>query len=209
VKPLAQPKAEIAKIGYCSRCPEVYSVIGEPLLVEDLGFPDRRILENAFDAVINDVDQVQRLYAALANWTLRRRWEVTPPPGFRDPGKVQMCGTMYPKLLSTSTEGERVWKLSRQIERDRRLVRDAKALNKSKNGGVLVCEACKFSDFAESMFDAHHQDPLAAGIRESRIDDLAILCPTCHRWAHAKGSDKLWPVSVQGIARARSIILRH
>jgi predicted HNH restriction endonuclease len=52
------------------------------------------------------------------------------------------------------------------------------------------------------MFDAHHLQPLAAGIRESRVDDLVVLCPTCHRWAHVKAEDKLSPITVQAVARA-------
>ena len=183
---------------------EVYSIIGEPRLVEDLGFADRSILTNAYDAVIRDEDQIQRLWTALKDWKIERRWDVTPPPSFRDPGKVEMYGSMYPKLTSTSAEGQRVWKLSRQIESDPKLKREAKAQNRAKNGGVLVCAACDFSDKFNSMFDAHHLQPLAAGIRETRVDDLVVLCPTCHRWAHAKAVDKLSPVSVQDIARLRS-----
>lgn len=180
---------------------EVYTVSGEPRLVEDLGFPDRRILANAYDSVIRDEDQIERLWDALKDWNVERRWDVLPPPGFRDPGKVQMYGSMYPKLDSKSAEGKRVWKLQQEIERDPRLKREAKALNRAKNGGVIVCEACDFSDPLDSMFDAHHLQPLAAGNRESRVDDLVVLCPTCHRWAHAKADDKLSPVPVEEIAK--------
>lgn len=183
---------------------EVYSVRGEPRLVEDLGFPDRRILANAYDTVIRDEVQINRLWDALKDWKVERRWDVAPPPSFRDPGKVQMCGAMYPKLDSKSTEGKRIWTLSQEIERDSKLKCAAKALNREKNGGTLVCEACGFSDPLEAMFDAHHQQPLAAGVRESRVDDLVVLCPTCHRWAHAKADDKLSPIPVQDIARLMS-----
>jgi hypothetical protein len=31
------------------------------------------------------------------------------------------------------------------------------------------------------LFDAHHLNPLACGIRQSRVDDFAILCPTWSR----------------------------
>lgn len=181
---------------------EVYTVSGQPRLVEDLGFPDRRILVNAYDSVIRDQDQVERLWDALKDWNVERRWDVLPPPGFRDSGKVQMYGSMYPKLDSTSSEGKRLWKLQQEIERDPRLKRQVKALNRAKNGGVIVCEACGFADLLDSMFDAHHLQPLAAGNRESRVDDLAVLCPTCHRWSHAKSDDKLSPVPVGEIAKA-------
>lgn len=180
---------------------EIYSIRGEPRLVEDLGFPDRRILANAYDSVIRDDGQIHRLWERLRDWEVERRWDVMPPAGFRDPGKVQMYGSMYPKLDSRSREGMRVWKLSQDIERDPKLKREVKALNRAKNGGVIVCEACSFSDSTDAMFDAHHLLPLEAGIRESRVDDLVVLCPTCHRWAHAKTDDKFSPIAVQEIAR--------
>jgi hypothetical protein len=181
---------------------EVYAVEGEPRLIEDLGFEDRRILANAYDSVIRNEDHIRKLWDALRDWSVQRRWDVQPPVGFRDPGKVQMYGSMYPKLDSKSVEGRRVWKLQQDIERDPTLKREAKALNRAKNGGVVVCDACAFADPLDSMFDAHHLQPLAAGIRESRVDDLAVLCPTCHRWAHAKAEDKLLPVPVEKIARS-------
>ncbi len=183
---------------------EVYKVMDEPRLVEDLGLPDRRILTNAYDSVFRDDDRIQQLWDALKDRKVERRWDVMPPPGFRDPGKVQMCGSIYPRLDSKSEEGKRVWTLSQEIERDPRLNGEAKALNRARNGGVLVCEACRFSVPLDSMFDAHHRDQLAKGLRESRVDHLAVLCPTCHRWAHAKAENKLSPVPVRHIAKLRA-----
>ena len=182
---------------------EVFALRGEPQLVDDLGFEDRRILANAYDSVIRNDDQVQRLWNALKDREMERRWDAMPPPGFRDPGKVIPCGSKYPTLEGKSTEGQRVWRLSLDIERDRKLRRHAKELNRAANGGVFACEACHFSDPLASMFDAHHLQPLAAGIRESRVDDLVVLCPTCHRWAHAKAEDKLSPVSMDLLAKER------
>lgn len=109
---------------------------------------------------------------------------------------------MYPRLDSKSAEGKRVRKLSQEIERDPILKRQAKLLNRAKNGGLIVCKAREFSDPMDSMFDAHHLQPLAAGDRESRVDDLVVLCPTCHRWAHAKAEEALCPVSVSEITQA-------
>ncbi len=172
-------------------------------MVEDLGFPDRRILENAFDAVVRNEDHIQRLWDQLKDSQVEFRWDVKPPPGFRDPGKVQMCGSSYPSLDSKSSEGKCVWKLSQEIERDPKLKCEAKARNRARNGGVLVCEACGFSGPLDTMFDAHHQQPLAIGVRKTRVDDLFVLCPTCHRWAHAKAADVLSPILVQEISQFR------
>lgn len=39
---------------------------------------------------------------------------------------------------------------------------------------------------ARTLFDVHHKDPLAEGIRRTTTDDFALLCPTCHRIEHAR-----------------------
>ncbi len=181
---------------------EVYTIDGEPLLVDELGFEDMNILANAYDRVMRYDDQIQILWNALKDRHVSRRWDVKLPSGFRDPGGVKLVGTMYPRLNIRSSEGKRVWKLSQAIERDPDLKLEVKAQNRAKNGGVVCCEACGFSDTLDGMFDAHHLQPLAAGVRESRADDLVVLCPTCHRWAHVKAPDLLSPLTVSEVAKA-------
>jgi hypothetical protein len=183
---------------------EVYAIDGEPLLVDELGFENMNILANAYDRVMRYDDQIQSLWNALKDRNVSRRWDVQLPPGFRDPGGVKLIGTLYPQLNIKSSEGKRVWKLSKAIERDTNLKREVKAKNRAKNGGVLCCEACGFGDTLNGMFDAHHLQPLAAGVRESRADDLVVLCPTCHRWAHVKAPDLLSPLTVSEVAKALS-----
>lgn len=181
---------------------EVYAIDGEPLLIDELGFKDMNILANAYDRVMRYTDEIQALWNALKDRSVTRRWEVQAPFGFRDPGAVKLIGTFYPKLNFKSSEGKKVWKLSKETERDPILKQEVKARNRAKNGGVLCCEACGFSDASDGMFDAHHLQPLAAGVRESRADDLAVLCPTCHRWAHVKAPDLLSPLTVSDVAKA-------
>lgn len=181
---------------------EVYRVVGDPLLIEDLGFPDRRVLTNAYDGVRSDDEDIAALWTALSDWPVELRLDVLPPTDFRDPGKPQLCGSLYPKL--TATEGKRRYRLALDAERDRDLSREAKRLNKERNGGLLVCEACDFTDGDGKLFDAHHLLPVAAGERETHVGHLAILCPTCHRWAHAKGASVYEPVPVKGVRAARS-----
>jgi predicted HNH restriction endonuclease len=36
-----------------------------------------------------------------------------------------------------------------------------------------------------SLFDVHHKNPLQQGARETRREDVQLLCPTCHRITHA------------------------
>ncbi len=181
---------------------EIYAIDGEPLLVDELGFEDMSILANAYDRVMRCTDQIEALWNALKDRNVSRKWEVQVPSGFRDPGGVKLIGTLYPKLNIKSSEGKKVWRLSKEIERNPSLKREVKAQNRAKNGGALCCEACGFSDTLDGMFDAHHLQPLAAGVRESRADDLVVLCPTCHRWAHVKAPDFLSPLTVAEVARA-------
>ncbi|RVH69220.1 hypothetical protein CN198_14265 [Sinorhizobium meliloti] len=180
---------------------EVYTIEGEPRLVEDLGFPDRRILENAYDTVRRNPDMVATLWDALKNRTITRRHEITPPPGFIDRGKLVHVGSIYPRVDAKSAEGERIYKNMVLLERKSSISRSKKEANKLDNGGRIVCESCGFSDECSAMFDVHHLYPISAGPRETTIDDLAVLCPTCHRWSHAKGPDRLNPLSVAEVSK--------
>lgn len=49
---------------------DVFAVAGWPHLVDDLGFPDRRILLNAFDRVNRDEARIESLWSALAEQKL-------------------------------------------------------------------------------------------------------------------------------------------
>lgn len=186
---------------------EVYTIKGEPHLIEDLGFPNRKILTNAFDSVRRLDDLVSNLWEKLAEWPIERRIDVKCPPGFRDPKKVVLIGSKYPHIDYASVEGKRLWIESQKVERDRRLMSEAKKRNRTLNAGLIVCEACDYSDEADGMFDAHHLYPISLGIRETRLDDLVILCPSCHRYSHVKAENKLNPLDVatlRGVFTSRS-----
>ncbi|WP_164549395.1 HNH endonuclease [Tsuneonella rigui] len=96
--------------------------------------------------------------------------------------------------LSTS-EGQRRYRLQRQIERRSWVSREAKRINATQHNGHVACEACDFTHADPAMMDAHHKDPLASGIRQTKVSDLLILCPTCHRRAH-RTTDVLAPMTI-------------
>lgn len=185
---------------------EVFTIEGEPHIVNDLGFPDRKILEHSFDSVRRTDFLVERLWETLKNRTIKRRVDVVPPPGFIDRGEFVHVDDVYPTVDKNSEEGQRLYKEMRIIERCRTLVELKKRENKHRNSGRYVCESCGFADKLGVMFDVHHLFPLHAGSRLTNPSDLAVLCPTCHRWAHAKGTDRLNPVPVRDIMSARSAI---
>lgn len=78
-------------------------------------------------------------------------------------------------------------------ERDRALVKGAKALFKAEHG-KLFCEACGldpstlYGPRGEDRLQAHHRTPIEEMIPGSitKAEDLAMVCPTCHDIIHAK-----------------------
>lgn len=84
---------------------------------------------------------------------------------------------------------------------------DAKVILRTRNAALALerkikdnytCQACGFRlKLGESyVIEVHHLEPLSAtGERETKIEMLISLCPTCHRIAHLRSS----PYSVEEI----------
>jgi 5-methylcytosine-specific restriction enzyme A len=76
----------------------------------------------------------------------------------------------------------------RLAKRDRRLVRLL------KQNAPLKCSICSYDPTsrgasrkqAQAILEAHHRIPIHAGQRLSRVGDLVLLCPTCHREVHQR-----------------------
>lgn len=74
----------------------------------------------------------------------------------------------------------------------------------------LVCEVCGESHSSLdpvvrlAAFEAHHNVPIAtAGVRKTKISDMALLCATCHRLLHRLIAVRKEWVSVE---RARQLL---
>lgn len=96
--------------------------------------------------------------------------------------------------LDVYPEGVILTRLHRIRERNAEAVRKKKRTVLSVTGR-LACEACGF-DFeafygalGQGYAECHHLTPLAelAGMRETRLQDLAIVCANCHRMLHRGG----------------------
>lgn len=91
-------------------------------------------------------------------------------------------------------EGKRVERMHMSRERSSQVVETAKAQHAQRNRGSLPCEVCRF-DFSKrygslgkDYIEAHHTRPLseleAGEVRETRVEDLALVCANCHRMLH-------------------------
>lgn len=91
-------------------------------------------------------------------------------------------------------EGRLLARIHVYKERDRSLAGRAKSFYKSKNGGVLICEACgldpvkMYGADGERCLEAHHRTPIEQLQPDSitRVDDLAVVCASCHRMIHSR-----------------------
>lgn len=115
-----------------------------------------------------------------------------------DDGVVRFVGKKYEPPRVPAEGGDAAYWAGYKRERSK-LGEDAKKANRDDNGGKYVCVACHWSDTERGMLDAHHLVPLQLGKRVSTLADFAVLCPTCHRIAHTKGSARHDPLSVKEI----------
>lgn len=181
---------------------DVYEVTGRPHMVEDLGLPDRSILNNAYDLVVRPEGKVDALWEALHGVDLALL-DLPPLPNFKEPDRVTLVGSLLPKKV-TKEEGRKLYREVQAVERNSELAKAARLANREANDGVFVCEACQFTDELGGLFDVHHLVPLMLGVRETTLHDLVVLCPLCHRWAHRKGN-KVWdPLPLAKLKAARS-----
>lgn len=100
------------------------------------------------------------------------------------PGKI-------PDADFSAIEGEPRMFLHLRRERDRSLVA-AKHASARNSLGQLVCEVCGFvaelayPGICGGLCEIHHRRALSELVEptETRLDDLAVLCPNCHRAIH-------------------------
>ena len=91
---------------------------------------------------------------------------------------------------ATHEEGRMSYRLHRVRERDPRL-RRRKVDAVRRVLGYLACEGCgirldrSYATDGAEVYECHHLVPLhVSGQRVTKLTDVALLCPTCHRVAH-------------------------
>lgn len=97
------------------------------------------------------------------------------------------------KLEQRWREGALRYRTHKEPLRNRTLVEAALAENLARHG-VYRCEECAYEPAGDpkvmkgterSMLDVHHFEHIAGGERETRLEDVIVLCPLCHRREHA------------------------
>lgn len=93
-------------------------------------------------------------------------------------------------------------------------LRDQKILFGARNQALVLqcktrdnykCQACGFKLKLNGRYvvECHHTNPIGGGqVRETMLEDLISLCPTCHRIAHTRNE----PLSLAEIKHVRKIL---
>lgn len=96
---------------------------------------------------------------------------------------------------SAFAEGSAAYKVHKYLERDRAIIRKAKAKRLAETG-KLECEVCEFDFLAfygtlgQGFIEAHHKFQVSKnlGSTKTKISDLAMVCSNCHRMLHKSKS---------------------
>jgi predicted HNH restriction endonuclease len=115
---------------------------------------------------------------------------------------------LEPKDLA-APEGRLLWKIHLERERNPALVKKKKR-TVLRATGSLACEVCGFDFFktygqlGREFAECHHRTPLSllAGIRDTRLEDLDIVCANCHRMLHR---GKLTIAELQNLLEAQNL----
>ena len=97
-------------------------------------------------------------------------------------------------------EGGKVLQTHLRTERDAKAAKLAKELARERAKPEDVsCETCKCipkkSYKGMDLIEAHHRIPLARGVRETKPEHFAMLCPCCHRAVHKLINDGVEPIA--------------
>lgn len=96
----------------------------------------------------------------------------------------------YPELTVEEGKLKLVSHMAR--ERDSRIIKEKKRVALANN--ILHCEVCEFSFskiYGANFIECHHRTPISeSGVTLTSLDDLALVCPNCHRMLHTRFEEK-------------------
>jgi hypothetical protein len=98
-------------------------------------------------------------------------------------------------------EGER--KLIIHFLRERNPEVRRRFLRECEKRGGLRCRACgvdpgeRYGTAFARVLEVHHLLPLGLGVRETKLEHLTLLCPSCHRVVHHRRED---PIAVEDLS---------
>ncbi len=203
------PKAaEVKALSHVLRCLPYHSEAAKRLTFRNpdgVGFKLMNIRNVATGVGLGNVSNMDRLI-----WTEfgHRPEEVRQIAVAIKAGITAAGSNLLPEIDQELPEGRLLTALHIRRERNPKV---RKMLLDDRRPGGFRCEICAIArpnletSMQEAMFEAHHLVPLAeAGERKTKLNDLALLCASCHRLLHRAMVLRSCWVSV---AEARTMIV--
>jgi len=177
---------------------ESYEIIGKPTAKEVLGEEAAwRIFRRQERALrkLNDDDRVAIGGLEIRQLEARNEW-IALERDFEIAEKSEVFPEVVPPLdedLMSALEGMDEEKKSKYRKRAAWLA--TKFIHDRTKSNNLRCDDCGFDPLCKvngtrisprSLLDVHHKNPLYEGKRLTTTADFALLCPTCHRFEHAR-----------------------
>lgn len=178
---------------------ESYDIIGRPLANAILGAESMQRVFGHPSAVLRPLNDAEREAIGqleLAPRQTRNSWMALQADVLKAE-RSQIDATIRQAierdLSSLAVEGFTVEQLAKVRLRAAWLAQQF--VMKRQRDGALICDACNFLPLTligdlgikpRSLLDVHHLKPLEEGQRVTTLADFALLCPTCHRFEHAK-----------------------
>lgn len=160
---------------------QVKSTVWEKVNFQGIGLGNTCQIDN-----IDSIDEPDLIREK--SWDLFRDYFL---PNFRDSvlendSLQKEIENEMPDLSVAEGKQKLVTHLARERNRD--------IINKKKNDALknntLYCEICSFSfieTFDIEFIECHHIEPISdSGERVTKLEDLALVCPNCHRMLHKK-----------------------
>lgn len=126
--------------------------------------------------ILTEVAYLRRAGRMLAHQADRQHWSLSAETAAAAPA-------------ITALEGRERLRLHRTRERSGSL-RRRKINDVLERTGQLACECCDrdaavvYGPIGRGYCEVHHRDVIAGGERETELNDLAIVCASCHRILH-------------------------
>lgn len=174
---------------------ETYEVVGWPLAEKTLGRDIYRSIYHYSTGILRPFGPEAR--AAVAELSLKPKAAPNYWIAFEAELEMASRSEVDPRLLDDLASD---LALEGQTEEIRAKIRRraawlaGKFIRSRLADGKLSCDLCAFEPLAlnprppnpRGLLDVHHKNPIAEGARLTTVNDLALLCPICHRHEHQK-----------------------
>ena len=131
-----------------------------------------------------------------ANRVISLKRDLFGPTNFGSASKVIEASERRSVQLEAvaGIEGRILTRIHVYKERDQNFARQVREYHLSHSGGVLACESCAFVPrqtygvAGNRCIELHHKVPIAELQPDSvtTIDDMALVCASCHRVVHSR-----------------------